>query len=136
MTEMHSNKGQSGWNGLIPGVSRLEEVIDKLGPVEVQGRYSNADWYDFADRTVHVVVLDGQATILKIRVLSDFPGGLVPLDLPRAESELGPIKEVDADHTGTAIFEGPGLRVACGLLGDPRPVRWIEFYAHQEQAVN
>jgi len=121
---------QDGWNDLVPGVSKLTDAIDKFGNYEAQVKFVNGIWYEFANKTVQVVLLDNETTIYKIRVSAGFPDKtLLPMNIKDVEQIYGPVIQIEVDEFGTVTYERPGLRVACRLFDNPQPVKWLEFYS-------
>jgi hypothetical protein len=117
-----------GWNSLVPGVSELKDAIKILGPVDCERRVTNGKQYEFADGTVHVLVLNNETKIAKIRVMADYPNSaLVPRDIDQVQQTIGFLEQTDVDESGTLTFSAPGIRLTCDAYSDPHAVEWIEF---------
>ena len=120
-----------GWLGLMPGLSRLEEVIEKFGPVDQNGRFVNGTWYEFAAGKIQVTVLDpgNQGVISKIRIISGCAvEGAIPDNLAEAHEIFGRLERAGIEELCTVIYERPGMRLGCELSGDQPKVKWIEYY--------
>ena len=118
-----------GWQGLVPGVSRLDDVIAKLGTPSGKGTLTNGDYYEFGDGAVIVFFLNKSDVFSKIRITGSLnQPAATPQSIAEARQNFGPLTETRIDKIEGAIFEGPGVRVACDIFGDPAPVRWIELY--------
>ena len=117
------------WQGLIPGASRLEDVIARLGAPSDKGTLTNGDYYEFDKGAVIVFFLNQSNLLSKLRITSyvSQPGTL-PQSIIEAREYFGPLTETRIDKLEGAIFERPGVRVACDTFGDPALVRWIELY--------
>ncbi len=119
-----------GWNGLVPGISKVSDAIARFGSAKGEVEFGNGKWLEFVDKSVQVVILNRDPeTIAKIRILATFPDkNLVPIDIDGIKKIFGDVKEIEVDEFAMVTYERPGLRVACHYFEDPQPVEWIEFY--------
>jgi len=123
-----------GWLGIVPGKSLLQEIIDKFGQPDESWRMSNATSYLFASKTIEVSVLDSakQPIVCRMRILTGYNReNAIPKSLEEAEKTFGSLQQTEITESSIALFERPGVRVACELFGDPPKIKWIEFYQQQ-----
>lgn len=121
---------KDGWNGLVPGSSKVDDAIAKFGQPEGEVEFANGKWFEFVNKSVQVVILNRDPeTIAKIRLLAEFPDkNLVPENINGIERIYGAVKKIDLDELSTITYARPGLRVACYFFQKPHPVEWLEFF--------
>jgi hypothetical protein len=120
---------RDGWNGLVPGVSKLSDAVNRFGKADSEIQFVNAKCYEFANKMVQVVLLNNESTLYKIRVFAEFPDkNLLPANIHDFEQVYGVMVQTEVDELATVTYEGDGLRVACQMFDNPQTVKWAEFY--------
>ncbi len=120
---------RSGWHDLIPGLSKLEDAINNLGPYDNFEKIVNATIYKFVNQTVEIIVLADKTVITSIRVYANFPvENFLPRSLGEARMIVDNLEQTSIDEFAIAIHEAPGVRIASELFGDNPAVKWLEFH--------
>jgi hypothetical protein len=122
-------KATDGWQGLIPGISSLDEAVKLLGPSSNRSELSNGIIYDFQTGFIRITILEGEEKIARIWVSA---AASQPFTVPdcadTAAKQFGNLIVRSVNHQSGVIMERPGMRICCDPMTENLRIKWMEIF--------
>jgi hypothetical protein len=120
-----------GFYGLVPGVSKPDDVRKKLGePGKKYLDTSGRTWWYYQEYALSVRFDKGTGAISSIEIKDSYKGEpKIPKTLSEAKQTFGRLDRTTLQRFGIRDYERPGLRVACfDAPESTKPVHLLVIY--------
>ena len=123
-------KPTDGWQGLIPGISSLDDAKKLLGPASNKSELSNGIIYDFQAGFIRITILEGEEKIARIWISAAASQPFtVPDCIDSAIKQFGKLIVRSVKHQSGVFTERPGMRICCDPMTESLKIKWMELFS-------